>query len=144
MTVEETAEVLAVIKAGIPNAYLKLTDADTSAMVMLWAEMFSGYSKDMFMAAAKTYIWSDTSGRFPSPGAIREHMSEIEKQIETCGTYGYTLAECGIDKDKYPPAVTGFIEREYRKRYKQLTGRDFVGQIERMLLSSGTDAWESD
>ena len=28
MTVEETAEVLTIIKAGLPNAYLKLTDAE--------------------------------------------------------------------------------------------------------------------
>ena len=40
MTELEALDVLMVLRAGLPNAYLKLTEADTAAMVSLWAEMW--------------------------------------------------------------------------------------------------------
>lgn len=133
MTVEETAEVLAIIRAGIPNAYLKLTDADAKAMVMLWAEMFADYQQDLVMAAAKTYIWNDKSGKFPTPGALREEMTTIQNIIQQCA-YGMTLYEhMGKRADRFPPAARQYMETQYRAKHKQLFGREFVGQIERQM-----------
>ena len=143
MTVEETAEVLAIIKAGIPNAYLKLTDADASAMVMLWAEMFANCDKELVMAAAKTYVFNDKTGRFPAPGALREEMENIRKTVSFCA-YGYTLWEyMGEAANKYPPAVQQYMEREYRQRHKQLYGREFTGQIEKQMAHRQLEAGEA-
>lgn len=143
MTVEETAEVLTVIRAGIPNAYLKLTDADAKAMVMLWAEMFVEQPKDLVMAAAKTYIWNDKSGKFPAPGALREEMETIQNIIRQC-SYGSTLYEyMGNAADRFPPAAKQYMETQYRAKHKQLFGKEFAGQIERQMehmrqLSAGS------
>jgi len=142
MNREETAEVLAIIKAGIPNAYLKLTDADAAAMVMLWTEMFGSAPKDLVMAAAKTYVWNDKTGKFPAPGALREEMGAIRDAIDFCAR-GFTLWEhMGDGADRFPPAVQTYIEREYREESRRVYGREFVGQIERitggMQLEAGS------
>ena len=143
MTVEETAEILTIIKAGLPNAYLKLTEADARAMVMLWAEMFANSPKDLVMAAAKTYVWNDKTGRFPTPGALRDEMEKIERVINQCA-YGSTLWEyMGTSANKFPPVVQQYMEREYRQKHLEIYGREFTGQIEKQMaymrqLEAGT------
>lgn len=92
MTKEETGQVLFILKAGLPNAYLKITEADANAMVALWYEMFQQYDGELVMAAAKTYIFNDTTGKFPGPGALRKEMDAIWKVIQQCA-YGRTLME---------------------------------------------------
>ena len=120
MTEQETIAVLAVLRAGLPNAFLKITDADAAAMVALWAEMFSGYNGNLVMAAAKTYIWQDTTGRFPGPGNIRQTIEDLQEAI---GNYAdYTPYLVG---DKYPPKVLEYIKQEAHdvreERYARLT-----------------------
>lgn len=132
MTEKEAANLLVTIRAGLPNAFLKLSDADAAAMVALWAEMFREYPGDLVMAAAKTYIWNDTTGRFPSPGAIREHMEAIRRVTDQCA-YGQTIREyIGAAADKYPAVVRDYIDHTARARYQERYGRLPPTEMERM------------
>lgn len=148
MTEQDTMKVLAILRAGLPNAFLKLSDTDAKAMAALWAEMFRNYPAGLVMAAAKTYIWRDTSGRFPSPGAIRELMDGISDIINRC-SYGYTIREYYHSAaDRYPAAVQDYINHTAAESYRNQNGNLPPTEAERMAralqearaMTDGSDA----
>lgn len=140
MTGAEAIDVLMLLRAGLPNAYLKLSEADTDAMVALWAEMFRDYPAGDVMAAAKTYIWQDTSGRFPSPGGIRQIIDSIQ---EAASEYSYGT-EYMTNERQYPPVVREYIAARGREVYEQRTGLPFrpytvrLAENTRHMLTDGT------
>ena len=125
----EAFDVLMYLRAGLPNAFLKLTEADTDAMVALWAEMFREYSVGDVMAAAKTYIWQDTTGRFPGPGNIRQILEGIQEAIEH---YSYGTEYLGDSAKKYPSPVRDYIISQARDAYEKRTGRPLPTPTERL------------
>lgn len=132
MTELEALDVLMVLRAGLPSAYLKLTEADTAAMVSLWAEMFASYPVSLVAAAAKTYIWNNRDGRFPSPGAIRDEIEEIQQVVRHC-TYGSNVQEyMGSAAQKFPDQVRAYIDRAAMQRHQELYGRTFTSQEEQI------------
>lgn len=135
MTELEALDVLMVLRAGLPSAYLKLTEADTAAMVALWAELFAEYPGPMVAAAAKTYIWNDQSGRFPAPGAIRTEIEDIQRVVIQC-SFGSTVQEyMGASAQKFPPSVRAYIDGEARRKFQEIYGRPFVSQAEKIAAS---------
>lgn len=128
MTPVEAFDVLMLLRVGLPNAYLKLTEADTDAMVTLWAEMFRDYPAGDVMAAAQAYIWQDTTGRFPSPGIIHQILDGVQEAIShySCG------ADYLLDWKKYPPPARDYIEAKGRAEYEKRTGLPFRPYIERL------------
>lgn len=134
MTVEDMMDVLAVIRAGMPNAYLNMTEADAMAMANVWAEMFADYPADLVMAAAKTFLWNDTTGRFPSPGAIRSEMEKIMQVVKQCA-YGYSISEyMGAAADRFPRPVRAYMESLYRKKHQELYGYQWTSQQEKARI----------
>lgn len=132
MNTMETAQVLAVIRAGMPGAFIKLTDTDIDAMINMWAEMFADYPQGLVLAAAKTYIWNEQMGRFPSPGAIRKEMQGISKVIQECA-YGQSLYEyMRTEAEHYPTQVQAYIDCEARKRHLELFGKTWSSQAEQL------------
>lgn len=129
MTPAETFDVLMYLRAGLPNAFLKLTEADTDAMVALWAEMFCEYPAGDVMAAAKTYIWQDTTGRFPVPGNIRQILEGVQEAIEH---YAYGTEYLAGDGKKYPPYVRSYIIDRAKEAYESRTGLPFRTPTERL------------
>lgn len=132
MTNLEALDVLMVLRAGLPGAYLKLTEADTAAMVSLWAEMFADYPGDMVAAAAKTYIWNDKTGRFPTPGTIREEIESIQKVTSRCA-HGITVQEyMGEASKRFPPPVIAYIGEAASQRHMELYGAPLNTQAEKI------------
>lgn len=132
MTELEALDILMVLRAGLPSAYLKLTEADTAAMVALWAEMFRDHPGDLVSAAAKTYIWNSKDGRFPAPGAIREEIEAIQRVVTQCA-YGSTIQEyMGEASKRFPPPVRDYIDASASQRYTQLYGRPFTSQAQKI------------
>lgn len=128
MTKTEMAKVLAIIRAGIPTAYLRLTQTDAEAMAELWAALFAECDADMVTAAATAYIWNDETGKFPPPGAIRKWIVDIEAMVENC-SFGYTVREyAGPEADRFPPGVRDYIER----KAKEIGRMPWRSQTERM------------
>lgn len=132
MTGAEALDVLMLLRVGLPNAYLKLSEADTDAMVALWAEMFRDYPAGDVMAAAKTYIWRDTIGRFPSPGGIRQIIDSIQ---DAASNYSYGTEYLDNVK-QYPPFVRDYIAARGREEYEKRTGLPFRPYIERLVENS--------
>ena len=132
MTELEALDVLMVLRAGLPSAYLKLTEADTAAMVALWAEMFTEYPGDLVAAAAKTYIWNTKDGRFPSPSAIREEIEKIQRVIAQCA-YGSTIQEyMGEASKRFPAPVRAYIDSAASQKHLELYGTQFTSQQQKM------------
>ena len=132
MTEKEIGDVLFILRAGLPGAYLNLTPADTAAMVALWHEMFQDSPAGLVAAAAKSYIWKNETGRFPTPGQIRREMEEIQRTVDQCA-YGSTLQEyMGPAAEKFPPPVRDFINAAAAERYERRTGRIFAPQTQRL------------
>lgn len=132
MNQAETAKLLAIIRAGLPNAYLRLTPADAEAMTALWAALFADYDADLVTAAATAYIWNDETGKFPPPGAIRKWIVDIEAVTKQC-SYGYTLREyVGAAGEKYPPGVRDYIESRAKAAYEKNTGLPWTTQAEKL------------
>ena len=128
MTREETIAVLAQLRAGCPQSYLKLTEEDANGMVALWQELFAETPAALVSAAIKTYLWNSTNSYFPSIGAIREQVEEIEHICDRC-SYGFTLHELmGDETNKYPKTVQETIEKVYKHRYKERYGLPFCSQ----------------
>lgn len=124
MTVNETIEVLKILRAGMPGAFLRLTEADAAAMVSLWADMFQDFPAEAVLAGVQTYLWRDTGGRFPSPGAIRQCMQEVA-EATTQIRPGLTIREAlGKDTDRFPQSARRYIMRTAAEhRAKLAAGR---------------------
>ena len=132
MTKAETGDVLFILRAGLSGAYLHLSQADTAAMVTLWHEMFRDSPAGLVAAAAKSYIWKNETGRFPTPGQIRREMEEIQRAVDQCA-YGSTLQEyMGPAAEKFPPPVRDFINASAAEQYERRTGRIFAPQTQRL------------
>ena len=132
MTEKEIGDVLFILRAGLPGAYLNLTPADTAAMVTLWHEMFQDSPAGLVAAAAKTYIWRSDNGRFPTPGILRREMEQIQRVVDQCA-YGSTLQEyMGPASEKFPPPVRDFINAAAAEQYERRTGRIFASQTQRL------------
>lgn len=89
MTLEETVDVLNIIKLAYPNFYgtKGAADLDKREICKLWATMFAEDDFDSVLAAVKTYIATDTTGFGPTVGQLkdlerrlthREAMTEAE------------------------------------------------------------------
>lgn len=131
MTHADAFDVLMYLRAALPNAFLKLTEADTDAMVALWAEMFCEYPVGDVMAAAKTYVWQDTTGRFPVPGNIRQILEGVQEAVEH---YAYGTEYLAGDGKKYPPYVRSYIIDRAKEAYEKRTGLPFRSPTERLAL----------
>lgn len=132
MNQAEAAKLLAIIRAGLPNAYLRLTPADAEAMTALWAALFADYDAELVTAAATAYIWNDDTGKFPPPGAIRKWIVDIEAVTKQCA-YGYTVREyVGAASEKYPPGVRDYIENKAKADYLLRTGMPWTSQAEKL------------
>lgn len=129
MTPVDAFDVLMYLRAALPNAFLKLTEADTDAMVALWAEMFCEYPIGDVMAAAKTYVWQDTTGRFPVPGNIRQILESVQEAIDH---YAYGTEYLAGDSKKFPPYVRAYIIDRAKEMYEQRTGLPFKTNAERL------------
>lgn len=103
MTREETAEMLAILKAAYPHSFQNITRADGMAMLNLWTRMFEADSKNEVSAAIDALISNRTVGYSPTPGEVKEQMRKLRdvhglNELEawglvskacTNGIYGY-------------------------------------------------------
>ena len=120
------------LRAGLPSAYMKLTDADAAAMIELWAEMFAETPASLVFAAAKTYIWNNNDGKFPTPGAIREEINTIRNVVNQCAD-GITVKEyMGEASERFPPAVLAFMDKGYRAKHQQIYGKPFMSRMDQV------------
>ena len=81
MTAIEASAVLEYLKAAYPVAYVKTDDSGLKTAITVWANAFEDMPVEAVMAALKAYISTDTTGRAPVPGQIRDIIFRaMEKQ----------------------------------------------------------------
>jgi hypothetical protein len=117
VTVKDAAQVLAVLRANLPSAFLQMTEEDAAFMATEWAQMFEQERPELVLAAARTYCYRTTNGKtFPAPGQIRELVQEIQRNVDACAS-GMPF----LGKD-FPPAVTKDIIKSGKIRYQRAFG----------------------
>ena len=114
MTLKETVEVIAVLRAAYPDTFRDLSDEAEEAIVRLWNKMFKTEPKVLVMGAVEAFIGTSTERYMPNIGMIKEEirkmtapegMSEneawarISKALSN-GIYGYEE-----EYDKLPPIL---------------------------------------
>lgn len=117
MTVKDAAQVLAVLRANLPSAFLQMTEEDAAFMATEWSQMFERERSELVLAAARTYCYRTTNGKtFPTPGQIREIMQEIQRSVDACAS-GMPLI-----RGDFPPTVARDITKSGEIRYQRAFG----------------------
>lgn len=117
MTRKDTLAILAVLQAEYPQSFSKLDDAQMSAKVGLWTEIFSEDDPQLVFGAVKALLTSDREFA-PNIGQIREKMHQLSSPDALTETEAWALVskacQNGIygyktEFDKLPPEVQAAV-----------------------------------
>lgn len=81
MTMSQTAEMMAILRAAYPRFYVGMTREDASAALNLWHGFFADDDASLVSDAVKAFIASDTKGFPPVIGQIREKLDVINQAV---------------------------------------------------------------
>lgn len=81
MTMSQTAEMMAILRAAYPRFYVGMTREDASAALNLWHGFFADDDASLVSDAVKAFIASDTKGFPPVVGQIREKLNVINQAV---------------------------------------------------------------
>lgn len=88
MNTAETAQILGILKTAYPSSF---KDADTKAVIALWAEMFKDEPAPIVGAAVKALIASRKEGFTPTIGEIKEKIRLISEPSVLTETEAWAL-----------------------------------------------------
>lgn len=77
MTVNETVEVLKILKATYPEYYRNLSKEETKSMVDMWNWAYAETDVKEVLRALKSFITTDSKGFPPKPGQLNEHLNKL-------------------------------------------------------------------
>ena len=77
MTIEETSEIMDILKSAYPNFYKGQSEKEQLKTTKLWAAMFSDDDSDIVAAAVKAFIITDEKSFPPSIGVIKNKIADI-------------------------------------------------------------------
>lgn len=101
MTSNETAKVMAVLKAAYPSYYKDMSKADAYAVVALWSELFTDEPYDLVMTAVKRLIACDTKGFPPVPGQVKEQIRRVLEPEETTPEEAWAIVKKALRNGYY-------------------------------------------
>lgn len=81
MTISQTAQMMAILRAAYPRFYIGMTDEDAEAALNLWHGFFTDDDASLVSDAVKAFIANDTKGFPPSIGQIREKLDTINQAV---------------------------------------------------------------
>ena len=81
MTMSQTAEMMAILRAAYPRFYVGMTREDASAALNLWHGFFADDDASLVSDAVKAFIANDTKGFPPVVGQIREKLNVINQAV---------------------------------------------------------------
>ena len=79
MNLEDTRQVLRVIRVAYPHSFSKMTKEDKEDFLAVWSDMFVDDDPMLVMTAVKSYIRSNPSQFAPSVGQITELMHKLSQ-----------------------------------------------------------------
>lgn len=81
MTISQTAQMMAILRAAYPRFYIGMTDEDAEVALNLWHGFFADDDASLVSDAVKAFIANDTKGFPPSIGQIREKLDTINQAV---------------------------------------------------------------
>lgn len=129
MTLEETAEMMAILRAAYPRFYVNMSQADAMAAVKLWHGFFSDDDKDAVNDAIKAFIANDVKGFPPVIGQIREKLDLMNQAVR-----GFELT---------PQAAWALVKRAMKdSAYHSAEQFDKLPEVVREVIGSPTQLHE--
>lgn len=77
MNKQETAQIMAILKAAYPAYYAKISKEEAIVAVNLWADLFAAEDALLVAAAVKALIASKVDSYPPSIGAVKEKILQL-------------------------------------------------------------------
>ena len=114
MTRNETAKILAVLKAAYPHAFKDITKVDAEAMLNLWTRQLERESMTEVSVAVDALIATRTDGYSPTIGEIKEQLRKLKSvhELDELSAWALVSKACsnglyGYKKEfeKLPPDV---------------------------------------
>lgn len=118
MNLNETLQVLAIIKVAYPNSFTKLTKQDIEALTKLWERQFKDYDANLVVSAVDTIISTDISDFMPSIARIKQvcnnlsnpnQMSEIDVWNCVEKATRNSIYHAKEEYDKLPPIAQKIV-----------------------------------
>lgn len=101
MTKEETARILAVLKAAYPHSFQNLTKADAEALMVLWCRQFASDSLDSVSAAVDALIATRKEGFSPTIGEVKAQMQRLDAKDELDDTSAWAMVSKACSNGLY-------------------------------------------
>lgn len=118
MTMEDTIQMFAILKAAYPSFYKGMSRQDAEGILNLWQSMFSDDPVEVVASAVKAHIASDTKGFPPHIGAIKEAIRKVNTPEEMTEMEAWGYVQKAITNsyynskdefDKLPPTVQRLV-----------------------------------
>lgn len=118
MTLTETLQVMAILKAAYPNFYKQQSSAELQQAAKLWAYMFADDDGKVIAAAVKGFIATDTKGFPPVIGQIKQiaydlthkqEMTEQEAWNLVCKAIKNSIYNYADEFTKLPPVIQDVV-----------------------------------
>lgn len=119
MKKQETARILATLRAAYPNVYRNMEEADTQATINLWDRMLKNYSYKVVESALLAFIANDNRGFAPVPGQIidviikfsntDQQMTEMEAWKLVSRALKNAIYGAEEEFEKLPPVVQSTV-----------------------------------
>lgn len=77
MTLEETRNILSLIRVNYHNSFKDYTKADSEALLKLWSDVFKNYPYKLVLQAVETIIVSDSSAFAPNVGQVMTTIKSL-------------------------------------------------------------------
>ena len=118
MTIEETADVMDLLKRFYPAFYARQPDTERLKSADLWAVMFADDDPRLVAAAVKSFIAMDEKGFPPVPGQIKAKLRLIMAHGELSESDAWSMVrkavrnsgyESQTEFDRLPPPVQKLV-----------------------------------
>ena len=122
MTISQTAQMMAILRAAYPRFYIGMTDEDAEAALNLWHGFFADDDASLVSDAVKAFIANDTKGFPPSIGQIREKLDTINQAVngfELTPQNAWGLVKKALKDSGYHSAASRLGNQRRRRERKR-------------------------
>lgn len=101
MDINETIEVLALLKVAYPNGFSNMSPKDYESMANLWCIQFGSEDSKTVNVAVQDYIATDTTGFLPAIGQIKQRIRLMRKSDELTAEQAASIIKRAVSNSGY-------------------------------------------
>lgn len=117
MNKKESAQVIAMLKAGYPNFYKHLTEQDAQGIVSMWSMQFAEMPADIVLMALNKAISTNTYP--PSIAEVKEKISSVHWEAYEMMSRHYKVKSLSDEEYAY-----------YKRIYDETRAYKFANKVE--------------